>query len=325
MNQTDIKKIAVLGLGVIGTTYAYALQKAGLKTYHIVRESKRDSVPDKIKVHILDGIYNSKGEEKDDTYDISLATPGETYDFILLSVTSGKLREAVTTIKNMGIKGTLILFCNFWNKRDEVREIIGDMPFVTAFPTAGGHMENHSLNCVLFDHIMLENESKSEIPNYADLIKMLNSADIKQEIPNDMFEWIWIHMAINAGVTSTAAREGVIDNPNRLARELMADSKALTLAVKTIRETLKTVEARGVDLKLYKGEIMPYKIPAWIAGIAMKKLFSGNELTSRIMTLHSDVNDILYGCKCVYDEGKKHNLDLPLFYKNMETVFANME
>ena len=33
-------KVAVLGLGVIGTTYAYALQKAGCDTYHIVREGK---------------------------------------------------------------------------------------------------------------------------------------------------------------------------------------------------------------------------------------------------------------------------------------------
>lgn len=118
-----------------------------------------------------------------------------------------------------------------------------------------------------------------------------------------MFEWIWIHMAINAGVTSTAARKGSIDDPNRLARELMADRKALSLAVKCIRETLKTVSARGVELKKYNNEIFPYKIPAWIAGFAMKNLFSGNELTSRIMTLHNDVNDILYGCRCVYDEG----------------------
>lgn len=35
----------------------------------------------------------------------------------------------------------------------------------------------------------------------------------------------------------------------------------------------------------------------------MKKLFARNELTSRIMTLHSDVKDILYGCRCMYDEG----------------------
>ncbi len=59
-------KIGILGLGVIGTTYAYAFQKAGHETYHIVREQKRGSVPNKISVHLLDGRYNSKGEEKDD-------------------------------------------------------------------------------------------------------------------------------------------------------------------------------------------------------------------------------------------------------------------
>ena len=59
-------------------------------------------------------------------------------------------------------------------------------------------------------------------------------------------------------------------------------------------------------------------------GIAMKKLFSSNELTSRIMTLHSDVNDILYGCKCVYDEGKKQGLELPIFNKNIESMILHM-
>ncbi len=46
-------RIAVLGLGVIGTTYAYALQNAGCDTYHIVREGKE--VPQMIPVHLLDG------------------------------------------------------------------------------------------------------------------------------------------------------------------------------------------------------------------------------------------------------------------------------
>lgn len=52
--------------------------------------------------------------------------------------------------------------------------------------------------------------------------------------------------------------------------------KSLKMAVKSIRETLKTVEARGVNLKLYNNELLPYKIPAGIAGIAMKKLFLTN-------------------------------------------------
>lgn len=317
-------RVAVLGLGVIGTTYAYALQKAGCDTYHIVREGKE--IPSVILVHLLDGRYDPKGEEKDGEYSVKSALTDEEYDFILISVASGKLEDAMKTLRERKLRGTVILFCNFWNERKEVEEIIGDYEYITAFPTAGGHMqEDGRLNCVLFDHIMLEGRKKAGIHNYDELISLLDSADIKQEIPDDMFEWIWIHMAINAGVTSTAAREGKIDDPNLLARELMGDSKALTMAVRCIRETLKTVSARGVDLKKYNNEIFPYKIPSGIAGIAMKKLFAGNELTSRIMTLHNDVKDILYGCRCVYDEGRKHDLELPLFYGNMNRVFAGIK
>lgn len=315
-------RIAILGLGVIGTTYAYSFQKAGHETFHILRDGKKD-IPSTISVHLLDGRYENKGEEKDGIYNVLLAKENDEFDFIFVSVASGNLMSALDTIRRRNIKGSIVLFCNFWNERIEVEQIIGDFNYVIAFPTAGGHMDSDwNLNCVLFDHIMLEAEEKTNIENYSELISLLSSADIKQEIPFDMLEWIWIHMAINAGVTSTAGKNGGIDNPNKLAKELMSDSKALTQAVKSIRETLKVVEARGVNLSLYKNELLPYTIPAGIAGIAMKKLFSSNELTSRIMTLHSDVNDILYGCKCVYDEGKKQGLELPIFNKNIESIIA---
>ncbi len=315
-------RVAILGLGVIGTTYAYAFQKNGHDTFHILRDGKKD-IPSEISVHLLDGRYDNTGEEKEGRYNVSLAHENEEFDFILVSVASGNLKGALDTIRKKNIKGTIVLFCNFWNERSDVEQIVGDLPYIIAFPTAGGHMNSSwNLNCVLFDHIMLESKDKAKIENYSDLLTLLTSADIKQEIPYDMLEWIWIHMAINAGVTSTAGRNGEIDNPNQLAKELMGNARALKLAVKSIRETLKVVEGRGVNLGLYKNELLPYKIPAELAGILMKKLFSSNELTSRIMTLHSDVNDILYGCKCVYDEGKKQGLDLPLFYKNMDKILA---
>ena len=53
-------KIAILGLGVIGTTYAYAFQKAGHQVEHILREAKRKEAPDSLTVDLLDGRYNSK-------------------------------------------------------------------------------------------------------------------------------------------------------------------------------------------------------------------------------------------------------------------------
>ena len=122
-------------------------------------------------------------------------------------------------------------------------------------------MQEDHLDGVLFDHLMLEGEQRAQISNYADLTDLLTSADLKWEVPHDMVEWIWIHMAINAGVTSTAATFGESGNPEELALNLMNSSSELSLAIKAIREALKVVEARGVNLKLYKADSYLTKFP----------------------------------------------------------------
>ena len=55
-------------------------------------------------------------------------------------------------------------------------------------------MEDGKLQCVLFDHVMLESKLKAKIENYDLLVSQLEKAGIKTEIPHDMVEWIWIHM-----------------------------------------------------------------------------------------------------------------------------------
>ena len=253
---------------------------------------------------------------------MNLAEPNAEYDFIILSVASGKIKDAIVTLSQNHITGSLILFCNFWNSREEIDEIVGAYPYIIGFPTAGGSLAGNTLDCVLFDHIMLEGEGKAGISNYKALTALLASADLKTEIPHDMVEWIWLHMAINAGVTSSAAREGKIEHPAQLALKLMNDAHALSITVKAIRETIQVVEARGVDLSFYKDELLPYRIPTALAGILMKRMFKTNELTRRIMTLHSDVGDMLYGCKCVYETGKLKHLELPIFYSTMDKILA---
>ncbi|SDB20527.1 2-dehydropantoate 2-reductase [Streptococcus henryi] len=311
-------RIGILGLGVIGTTYGYTFQKVGHQVEHIVREDKR--TPQTLKVKLLDGRYSSKGENKSDFYQVSLSHDKTDYDFIILSVRSGKLKSAIETLKEKQIKGTIIFFCNFWDSREEIHELAEGYNYILAFPTAGGRMRDDTLEAVIFDHLMLEDRMKTNAPNYDDFRKLLSSADVKWEIPHDMIEWIWIHMAINAGVTSTAARMGNLANPEQLALHLMNSSKELTIAVKTIRDTLKVVEARGVNLNHYRSELLPYKIPAWIAGKAMKYMFAKNELTRKIMTLHNDKNDILYCCESVYQTAKDLRVSIPRFQSNMQNI-----
>ena len=66
-------KVAILGLGVIGTIYAYAFQKAGHQVEHVLRDSKKNNAPKGVSVDLLDGRYHSKGENKYDTYEDHVA------------------------------------------------------------------------------------------------------------------------------------------------------------------------------------------------------------------------------------------------------------
>ncbi len=268
---------------------------------------------------MLNGRYHSKGENKHDTYDVHVAKADSEYDFIFLSVRHGFVKEAVETLRKIISKAPSFssAISGILEKRSKSG---GDYDYILAFPTAGGHMQEDHLDGVLFDHLMLEGEQKADIPNYANLTDLLTSADLKWEVPHDMVEWIWIHMAINAGVTSTAARSGNLENPEQLALNLMNSSSELSLAIKAIREALKVVEARGVNLKLYKAELLPYKIPAWIAGKVMKVMFAKNELTRKIMTLHNDKQDIFYCCQSVYQTGQELGVKMPILEVNMKGI-----
>lgn len=133
-----------------------------------------------------------------------------------------------------------------------------------------------------------------------------------------MLEWIWLHMAINAGVVSIAAKYADMDNPTEAAENLMSSSKLLAEAVCAIRETSKIVKARGVNLKHYRNELWGYKLPIFISAPIMKRMFATNILTRKIMTLHNNTEDLLFVCKCLYDTGKQYNIKAPIFYNAYE-------
>ena len=148
-------KIAILGLGVIGTTYAYAFQKAGHQVEHVLRDSKRNNAPKSLSVDLLDGAIILK--VKTNTIPMRFMCRKLIRNTILFfSVFVMALsKKQWRTLRKNNIKGTLVFFCNFWNTRKEVQEWAGDYDYILAFPTAGGHMQEDHLDDVLFYHLML--------------------------------------------------------------------------------------------------------------------------------------------------------------------------
>lgn len=312
--------ILIVGLGVIGTTYGYLFHKAGHEVRHLIRPEKLYNIPKNIKIKMLDGRNKSSGIILEDNYAVNFAKPNTTYDFILVSISSGKIQDVINSLKDSNINGTILLFSGIWETREYINKILNGFQYIIGYPVAGGNIFGSQLDCVVFDHIMLEDEDKTSIENYSNLVILLTDSKLKAETPHDMLEWIWLHMAVNAAVISTAGKYGNIYNPSKSAENLMNSSSYLSEAVLTIRETSKIIAARNVKLKNYYNELLPYKIPSRLAGVLMKKMFQKNELTRKIMTLHNNLDDLLYVCQSVYQYGKEKNISSPRFYSNFEKI-----
>lgn len=148
------------------------------------------------------------------------------------------------------------------------------------------------------------------------IVKAFNAAKIKVECPYDMLKWIWLHMAINAGVITTAAKCSGTQDTVQVARALMVSRCALAETIFMICETLEIIRVRGVPLRHYRNAVVPYKIPAGLGARIMVKMFVGNALTSRIMCLHSNCKDLMYVCSQVYHCGQQSNVKTALFTQN---------
>ena len=78
------------------------------------------------------------------------------------------------------------------SKRDSASKLIDIKIFDGRYNSKGeskkDEYKDNLLDCVLFDHIMLESEAKAGIDNYLVLGQLIDSADIKVEVPLDMIE-----------------------------------------------------------------------------------------------------------------------------------------
>lgn len=140
-----------------------------------------------------------------------------------------------------------------------------------------------------------------------------------------MLEWIWLHMmAINGGVISMMGRTGDVRDTTAAVERFMDSVSCLKEAVKIIRETSGIVASRVVNLKNCRDELLPYKLLTFISASLMKRMFARKVLARKIMTLHGNVQDLLFVCKCLCDRGKKNQVSAPGFYENYERMFERI-
>jgi len=304
-------RVLVFGAGPIGSIYSYFLSQVGNEVIHFVRALRAEQLSRGLHVSILDGRSPKDIKHVDMNYQIRTITDFGTerqFDLILVSVKHHSLEAALRVLRENDVRGDFLFFNGLWTDYSALDEFIARDRYLWGYPVAGGNVDygKARLEGAILDNVLLgeiDGKATDRLKRVADVFK---NAAIAVETPANILHWIWIHMAINAGVISTCLKYGS-------APAFMDSTKALREGILTIREALKVAVAKGADLNECKSEIRNYYLPALISSVAFKQVFRRNVLARKIMELHNNLSDLYDLCTDVYRSAKELGISTPLF------------
>jgi 2-dehydropantoate 2-reductase len=304
-------KVLIVGAGIIGSIYGWALAEAGHDITHFVRPGKAEQFKNGIRMDVLD---NRKGYKKQfiGNYAIKVTETLQATDDYQLVIVPTKPYQLVQALKQIvpqvGNADFLLLTQN-WNGTAEIDAILPQTRYVFGDAKAGGAFQNGVLISTIFESLDLGQVDGTQGEPLKRMAALFESIGIKTILQKNILHYIWVQYAINAGLWPPVVRagslEGVLGNPK------MGD-----LCIRAVKECLDVVARRGVDLKQYP-ETKMYSNPSFIARLTaltmIRLLFRFNKSVMR-SSLHAlgDPCEIKTAFYDLLNPGNKMGVSMPV-------------
>lgn len=278
-------KILVVGAGVIGTIYGWAIAESGHDVTHVVRPGRRASLANGIEIDMFD---KRPGHKKRNVFRYGIRTTenlgSESYDLVIVPVHHYELIDVLGQFAPMCNKdaGFLLLTQN-WQGTAEIDKILPQHRYLFGDAKAGGTFGDGGGKLIAtiktIDIGQVEGRHDDCLQKALDLF---NSASLEPRLQENILHYLWVQYAVAGGLWPVIVRAGSMSAALR-------DKANGELGLKAARECLRVVERRGVDLKKYPETQWYFKDSYFfkqLGIISMKYMFSHDEYQKRC-TAHS--------------------------------------
>lgn len=313
-------KILVVGTGIIGSIFGWALTEGGHEVTHFVRKGKVAQFADGMKIDMLD---NRKGNKNYiGTYTIKVTeklAPSDGFDVVIVPTKPYQLVDALKqTVPLTGDADYLLLTQN-WNGTAEIDAVLPQSRYIFGDAHAGGVFKDGVLVAVIMNDIVLGQVDGKQDVILKKFVALFESIQMKAVIPESILHYIWVQYAINAGLWTGLVRVGDL-------QKLLGDTTNGLLSMQSVQECLKVVTKRGIDLKKYPESQMfmrsGSKIGAYIAGFTVRMMFKFNQSVQRA-SAHGlgDPLEIKDAYNKLLQTGSELGVDMPItksFQADME-------
>ena len=279
-------KTLIIGTGIIGTIYGWALHEAGVDVTHLVKNHKPELQENGAKMDVLD---ERKGYKKynQTVYPIRIVTSIETqYDLVIVSTNWFQTENVLKSVVPQCPGAFYYLLTSNWTGTEMYDSILDKSRYILGYPDGGGTIRKgiYWTNIGPEIHIAAPNDENKA--GFEMINATFAKADIKMDVQPEMLHWLWVH---NAGATAIS----LAFQKHRNLEKFLADKSLVKQSFLATRESLLLCEKRGAASGKYP-EVAAFKWPLWLLIPMFKYNFRHNESMQRY-TAHGEsmpVDDI---------------------------------
>ncbi|RKX84435.1 MAG: 2-dehydropantoate 2-reductase [Spirochaetes bacterium] len=239
--MSNIKSVAIIGAGALGTLYAQYLSKVpGIDLFFGVGRDRYDRMKEcNFVINEVSHNFNFRNLQADSSANCVA-------DLVIVAVKNHHLESILPLLGVCVGKNTIVMsVLNGIYSETFLEEHFPDAVILYSVPL-GMDAVKEKLNLTFSTSGKLLLGSKNNNPEEIELKKLgnlLDSADLKYEIPEDIHRSIWWKWMINIGVNQASAVTGAS------YYYFQKDKNAQILMEKAMRETILVAKAAGVDLR----------------------------------------------------------------------------
>jgi len=251
-------RVLIIGRGVIGTIYGWALSKAGIDVTHVVR---KEGLPESDALDLLD-LRPGYPKHAQATYvakTVGEISPSDGYDLVIVATKHYQAAEAIRQYLPGAAGATFLLFTANWDGTEEIDRLLPRSSILWGYAAASGGPDAQGVLVVTVSpKVRFGILEGSDPEKFKVVTELFQQAGFALDIKPNIMEWLWVHHAINAGGIGTALWAGGIAEATR-------SFKTIRLGMSAIREALDVVAGRGVELEHSPDAKNVLNTPAWLA------------------------------------------------------------
>ena len=301
-------KILMFGRGVISAIYGWALERAGHEVEFYVRPGRAAAYGEAIDLDLLDSRPRLRGQRVTERWPVryrETLEPDHDFDLIVLSVQHYHFAEAAAFLGPRSGNATVLVFNNLWV---EPLEAVAPFPadqVAWGFPGAGGGFgDDGVLRGALMPMVFFGTLDKPPTERERAVRDAFRQAGFRPRENADFRGWLALHFVQNAGLHTQSLKLG------SLAKLIGAPRNAREALLAT-RELLPLVEARGVDLRRHRGDVLPFKAPVRLTAPALAWVLGHFAPMRLLMESHTNTGELRAVCRDTLAEARRLGVPVP--------------